>query len=251
MELAERVRQQVSWRLDRQPSWVLLVELFIGLGWARAAVAKAISPAWWRGATIQTFVAEQTGRGLPWWEPVLERVVLPNVEVIAVLVLAGQLVAAGSLLFARYLGLGLTVGMTMNLTFILTGAVDPSVFYLILQAVIALWLYEQHAERSVGIRSMTAFMVAGVVVAAASVPFLRTLNPMTVIDDAAGVLATYSLTIVAATFAARRRLVAEREGLLGPRGGRDRIVRESVPAGEPVPPLREDVEDGEDGDARG
>lgn len=245
MALAERVREQVSWRLDRQPSWVLLVELFIGLGWLRAAVAKLLAPAWWRGDTIQTFVAEQTGRGLPWWDPFLQEVVLEHLEVVAALVLAGQFVAGSSLLLARYLGIGLTVGMTMNLTFILTGAVDPSVFYLILQAVIALWLYEQHAERSVGIRSMTAFMVAGIVVAAASVPFIESLAPMAVIDDAATVLATYSLTIVAATFAARRRLVAEREGLLATRVGADRIVRDTVVAGEPVPPLRDEA----DGDA--
>lgn len=238
MDVLTRWRDFVARRIERQPSWVLLIETFVGLGWLRAAVAKVASPDWWRGDVIREFVVAQDGRGLPWWEPFLDGVVLEVPALVAIAVVAGQLLAGTSLLTARFLGTGLTVGMTMNLAFVLTGAVDPSVFYLILQAVIALWLYEQHARRAVGIRSLTSFLAAAVALALASGPFIRSLDPMKVTDDPATVLTTYAVTIAVATYAARRRLVQGQTGLLGTELGQERQRRTTVVAGQVAPPPR-------------
>lgn len=228
MHMRDRARRLIDERSERQPSWILLVELFIGLGWIRAAVDKVVSPDWWRGDVIREFVDTMSGEGLPWWEPLLDGVVLEVPALVAGAVLVGQVVAGVSLLSGRWLGLGLTVGMTMNLAFVLSGAIDPSVFYLISQAVIALWLYENHADAEVGRRSLRGFAMAAVVVAVASAPFISTLDPMRVIDDAATVVVTYAVTIGIAVWVAQLRLSRREPGLFDHRVGADRGVRDDA-----------------------
>lgn len=222
MQATGALRRLVDARTARQPSWILLVELFIGLGWIRSAVSKAIAPDWWSGAVIREFVTSMTGDGLVWWEPFLDTVVLRVPVGVAVAVFVGQLVAGASLLAGRWLGLGLTVGMTMNLTFVLSGAIEPSVFYLISQAVIALWLYENHRNPEVGRRSLRGFMYAAAVVALASAPFIGTLDPVRVIDDPAAVLTTYAVSIGVTTWVAQLRLARGQEGLLADQVGASR-----------------------------
>lgn len=223
MQAAGTLRRLVDARTAREPSWILLIELFIGLGWIRAAVSKAIEPDWWNGDVIRDFVASMAGEGLVWWEPVLDTVVLRAPVAVAVAVFLGQLVAGMSLLAGRWLGLGLTVGMTLNLTFVLSGAVEPSVFYLISQAVIALWLYENHRDPQVGRRSLRGFMYAAAVVVMVSVPFVGTLDPVRVIDDPAAVLTTYAVAIGVSTWVAQARLAGGRDGLLA-----DQVERRHV-----------------------
>ena len=219
MQATGALRRLVEERTARQPSWILLIELFIGLGWIRSAVSKAITPDWWTGAVIREFVASMTGDGLVWWEPFLRTVVLRVPVAVAVAVFLGQLVAGASLLAGRWLGLGLTVGMTMNLTFVLSGAIEPSVFYLISQAVIALWLYENHRDPQVGRRSLRGFMYASAVVALASAPFTGTLDPVRVVDDPAAVLTTYAVAIGITTWVAQLRLARGQDGLFADQVG--------------------------------
>lgn len=45
-------------RFVSRPSWVVLAELFLGVGWLRAATSKAIERDWWAGRTIADFVAD-------------------------------------------------------------------------------------------------------------------------------------------------------------------------------------------------
>lgn len=238
MAVRERVRQLMDERISRQPSWILLVEVFIGLGWLRAAVSKTVSRDWWRGDVIRDFVSMMGGNGLPWWEPFLDGVVLVAPAAVAAVVLAGQYLAGTTLLLGRRLGVGLTVGMTMNLAFVLTGAVDPSVFYLISQAVVALWLYETHVTYDTGRRWLRGYVVAAVVVATTSAAFIRTLDPMQVTEDPATVLTTYAVTVGVASWVALRRLERGEAGLLAVEVGADRVVRDRVARGEVVPPLR-------------
>lgn len=193
-------------RLVGQPAWALLVELFIGLGWLRAAVSKLFDPAWWDGTTIQEFIAANVDTAVVWYAPVQEQLVPEVLPLVVIMVVIGQLLAALTLLTGRAVATGLTVGMTLNLAFLLGGQVDPSIFYLILQATLCLWLLEHHSSTRVSIRMLTFFMVAGSVVVLASAPFVRELDPSLVIEDAAAVLATYAISITVATAAAIQRL---------------------------------------------
>ncbi|NNE96757.1 MAG: hypothetical protein HKN24_12090 [Acidimicrobiales bacterium] len=194
-EASGTVRQLVAERVAGLPAWVLLTQLFIGFGWLRAAAEKLIDPDWWTGGVIDAFVSTHYEGFLGWYQPFLDAVVTPAAPLIALVVVAAQLVAGMSLTTGRRLGLGLAVGMFLNLHFLAAGAVTPSAFYLLAQGALALWL----AERSPTARSARALRVVSTVamfLAGLSVPFISTVHPEHVIDDPAvmfafgGVLAT-------------------------------------------------------------
>ncbi len=47
--------------LAHDRAYLLPLRIFIGLGWLRAAVAKAIDPAWYDGAALTVFLDAQLG----------------------------------------------------------------------------------------------------------------------------------------------------------------------------------------------
>lgn len=201
-----RLDQIVTRRFLGHPSWVILIELFIGLGWLRAAVEKVVSPDWWNGREIEAFADQHVDLTLPWFRPVLDFLLTIDV-VVVVAVLAGQLVAGLALVTGIRIRTGLFIGMTMNLVFIMIGAVDPSIFYLILQAVLWLWLFEAHVEHRVGLRSLNILIACGVVLALASAPFVSSLDPGNVVEDPPIILVTYGISIAMSCWVARRRLL--------------------------------------------
>ena len=197
------IRPHVADRL-RRPGWVLLVEFFIGLGWLRAAVEKTIDPSWWSGETIAAFVDDHTGHGVAWYDPIATEVWLPFADSLAPVVLGLQLIAAATLLSGRQVGLGLALGMFLNLHFVLAGAVDPSVFYLVCQGALALHLLER--RRDAGSREVLELLnVGAVVLFCATAPMARTLHPADVIDDPAVVLATFGVLVFLTTAAVLAR----------------------------------------------
>ena len=181
-------RRLIRDRFDALPAWVVLTELFIGLGWLRAVAEKLIDPAWWRGETIERFVAEHANTTLDWYGPFLDRVVLPFTPLIAAVVVLGQLVAGLSLATGRRLGIGLAVGMFLNIHFLAAGAVTPSAFYLLGQGALALWLCEQTASGARA-RALRISAAVGAFVAGLNTPFISTLHPAEVIEDPAIMLA--------------------------------------------------------------
>ena len=185
--------------VSKRPPWLIVTQIFFGLGWLRAAAEKAISVDWWTGSTIRTFVAEHEGLSLAWFEPVLDQVVVPFAPVTAAGILLAQLAIGVSLVMNRGAAVLLWLAMALNLAFIATGAVNPSIFYLVGQGAILLWLFGRQAStvfRSAALRLVT---IAAAVVAAISVPFISTVHPAEVIDDPAIVLVMFgSLTALAA-----------------------------------------------------
>lgn len=206
MQVSSAIPKLIHRRFDGHPSWVILVEMFIGLGWIRAAVEKIISPEWWDGTVIEKFVADHADRTLAWYGPILDHIVLPNVTAITVLIVVAQLLAGTAILTAERLHQGLFLGMTMNINFIMIGAVDPSIFYLILQASIALWLFEKRAVTAMGLSYLAWIWRLSLVLVVISAPFVRTIDPATVIKDPAMILVTYGLSIGLSSFVALQRL---------------------------------------------
>lgn len=203
LTLVDTVRRHVADRL-RRPGWVLLVELFIGLGWLRAAVEKIVDPSWWSGETIAAFVGDHTGLGVAWYGPIATEVWLPFADSLALVVLVLQLVAGLTLVSGRHVGVGLTVGMFLNLHFVLAGAVDPSAFYLVCQGALALHLLER--RRDAGSRDVLELLnVGAVVLFCVTAPMTRTLHPADVIADPAIVLATFGALVFLTTAAVLAR----------------------------------------------
>jgi thiosulfate dehydrogenase [quinone] large subunit len=189
------------------PSWVVLAQLFIGLGWMRAAAEKVIEPDWWSGDVVEQFVLRNEAQTLGWFEPVTTFMVLPNLVIVSLLVLLAQLGAGLSLLTGRYLGVGLTVGVFLNLTFVAAGAVDPSAFYLIIQAALFLWLIERRGADSDG-SLLSAVQVVAATVAAISVPYITTIQPAEVIHDPAVMFSFLGVLTVFVCELSRRRMAA-------------------------------------------
>jgi hypothetical protein len=179
-----RVRDVVLDRVAGLPSWVVLTQLFIGLGWLRAVAEKVIEPGWWTGHVIDDFVVDHQHATLGWYQPFVEGVVTPAAPVIALAVVLGQLVAAISLTTGKRLLLGLSVGMFLNLNFLAAGAVTPSAFYLLAQGAIALWMAELKPSAA-ATRALGAVAATAIFLAAASLPFVSTVHPHDVIEDPA------------------------------------------------------------------
>lgn len=175
---------------------VLLIGVFVGLGWLRAAVEKMIDPAWWSGEALSGFLDLQTGHALLWYQPFLDNVVEPNLILIGIAVVVGQLFAGASLISGWRLSAGLAVGVFLNLNFVAAGAVSPSGFYLICQTALLLWV--QH-ERGVRRRSLRLLSTASFAVALLNLPFISTLDPAGVIEDPAIMLVTLGLLVAVAS----------------------------------------------------
>lgn len=198
--------QMIEDRIRHHPSWVVLIELFIGLGWIRAAVEKVISRDWWSGEIIRTFIDDHADLTLPWYGPILEHIIEPATPAVVVLIVIAQLLAGVSLVTAQRLHQGIFIGMTMNINFVMIGAVDPSIFYLMLQAALALWLFEARKMTDLARSYLVWIMRLAGVLFVVSAPFVRTLDPGAVVEDPAVILCTYGLSIGMASWIALRRI---------------------------------------------
>lgn len=185
-------RNLVTERLTGSPAWVLAIQLFIGLGWLRAATEKMIDPTWLSGEYLTSFLAEHEPLTVGWYRPFLDAFVAPNIWLVSAIVLVLQLGAGVSLVSGRFVHAGLAAGMFLNLQFVAAGAVDPSVFYLLSQGAVALWLFDRSRTPERRLWLWVA-AVAGGTLAVISAPFISTLHPAEVIHDPALMLVTGGL----------------------------------------------------------
>lgn len=202
------VEQLVEERLHGVPSWVVLTQLFIGLGWMRAVAEKVINPQWWSGDVIRDFLSDHEAVTLAWYEPFANGVLRPSAATVAVVVVVAQVVAGLSLTTGRRLTTGLTFGIFLNLNFMAAGAVTPSAFYLLAQGALALWLCEASARPH--FRRMASISALAFVLVLSNLPFISTLHPEEVIHDPAMMFVFGgSLTFLAVQQASRNRPTAE------------------------------------------
>lgn len=170
-----------------RPPWLVITQLFFGLGWLRAAGAKVISIDWWTGDAICSFVADHADTTLPWIEPVTDAVVAVA-PLIAVLVLDLQAGTGLALIVDRGVPAALAAATLLNVTFVAIGAVNPSAFYLVGQGAIALWLVGRRPPTARVSRALRLTTGAAVAAAAVSAPFITTVDPALVIEDPAIVI---------------------------------------------------------------
>ncbi len=199
-------------RLTAVPPWVLLIQLFIGLGWTRAGVEKLISSEWWDGTELDAFLGEHTEQTVSWYQPVIDLVVAPGVIVISFVVMTLQFLLGAALVTNKHVGIALGVGMFLNLNFIAAGAVSPSVFYLLAQGAVLLWIADRSRAGSTT-DILEVVMMASATLAVISAPWIRTLAPAEVIDDPALMLSTIGGFGALCSFLTYHRL---RQGLSQP-----------------------------------
>jgi thiosulfate dehydrogenase (quinone) large subunit len=198
-------------RVDRQlhrPGLVLVLlplRLFLAAGWLRAGVEKLIEPTWWNGQALRTFLTAQHNGALPFFRPVMDHVIAPAATPVALVVMFTQIACGVAIAVGKQLRLALSWGFLLNVTFILAGRVNPSAFYLVMEAVMLFAI----ADGAIGVRptspSRRTVMAAGVAatLGLSLVPFIRTIEPGKVIEDPAMML-SFMGSIIAVTLLFRR-----------------------------------------------
>ncbi len=182
------------------PHWIVVPQVFLAIGWGRAALAHAVEPDWWTGEGVRLMLVEIEEQRLPGIGALLHWIGDATAPVAApVLVGLQALVAVLLLLNLRPLT-ALAIGAGMNLHFMVAGAVNPSIFYLVLATVIGSWLLEQRlSPAAMGAAARAAAGVSALTILVL-LPLTRTLDPAHVIEDPALVLSSYAglLVMVAA-----------------------------------------------------
>lgn len=198
----KKLGDEIRLRLQ-DPPWVLLVEIFIGIGWLRAAVEKIVDPLWWDGSELTGFLDSHAVLTLPWYQGFVDNVVAPNLLPISIIVVFAQLFVGIALISDWKLPAALATGLFLNLNFVAAGSVEPSIFYLVCQIALVLWIL--HDKNGVARRPLRVVGVTSLIVALSNVPFIWTLDPTWVIEDPAMALVTVGLLTSLAAFAGLRR----------------------------------------------
>lgn len=182
---------------------LLPLRLFLAAGWLRASAEKLVDIEWWRGDSLRKFIHEQQHAALPFFHPVMNSVIAPYAQQVAVVVAVAQLFIGVALLLGRPLRAALWAAIVLNVIFVLCGRVNPSAFYLAMEASLLWAVTVGHLGRGARVPTKRAFVVIGVwlAIAGAMAPFVRTLEPADVIEDPAMMLLFLSLVMAATTFA--------------------------------------------------
>ncbi len=175
---------------------LLPLQLFLAAGWLRAGVEKVIDPRWWTGDGLLGFLDEQALEMLPYFTPFADHVVTPLAGGVAWLVAMMQLAIGVCLLANRHVRPALWAGVLLNVSFTMAGRVNPSAFYLVMEAALLLAL-----SRPIPVRIAQRRAVLWVIVGVASLPFARTLHPAEVIDDPALMLSFVPMLVAVTTLA--------------------------------------------------
>jgi hypothetical protein len=190
-----RLGRTAAARFRAEPPGVLYPQLFLGIGWLRAAVAHSLDVRWWNGEEVAGFAAGQLPEALPFYRPFLDYVVATMPIAVAVIVIVAQF-AIGLALLANHRPVVFALaGAFLNLHFMAAGRVNPSVFYIVLAMAVVLWrpVTDLSVNRSHNLATRSTVLAAGV--ALLCLPFARTLEPSAIIEDPALVLVCLSVLL--------------------------------------------------------
>jgi uncharacterized membrane protein YphA (DoxX/SURF4 family) len=123
---------------------LLTIRLFLGVGSTLAGAEKLLSPDWWIGDGLLKFLAAQHDEAMPFFRPLMQRVIAPTAALVAIAVMVTQLWCGIAIAIGRHLRLALSLGFVLNVMFILAGRVSPSAFYLAMQAVLFFAIVRHH-----------------------------------------------------------------------------------------------------------
>ncbi len=190
-----RLGRTAAARFRAVPPGVLYPQLFLGIGWLRAAVAHGLEVGWWNGEEVAGFAAGQLTEALPFYRPFLEHVVPTMAIPVAVIVIVAQF-AVGLALLVNHRPVAFALaGAFLNLHFMAAGRVNPSVFYIVLAMAVVLWRPVTNLSKDRSHNFATRSTVVAAVVALVCLPFARTLQPSAVIEDPALVLVCLSVLL--------------------------------------------------------
>ncbi len=183
---------------------LLPVRIFLAVGWLRAGSEKLVDSEWWSGAGLRTYLAEQHDAALPFFRPVMDHLIAPAAVLVALVVMVTQIACGLAIGIGKRLRLALRWGFVLNIVFVLTGSVNPSAFYLVMELVMLCAI----ADGTLGVESSTpsrrtiGLAAVSAALAVVCVPYIRTIEPERVTDDPAMML-SFIGAVVAVTLVAR------------------------------------------------
>ncbi|MEY2583532.1 MAG: thiosulfate dehydrogenase (quinone) large subunit [Ilumatobacteraceae bacterium] len=183
---------------------LLPLRLFLAAGWLRAGAEKLIDPQWWTGAKLRTFLDAQHDAALPFFRPVMDGLIAPHAQVVAIVVVVTQLLCGLAIAIGKPLRPALRWVFLMNVVFIMTGKVNPSAFYLVMEIALLFAI----ADGVISVRPSApswrtvVAAVASSGLGAAVAPYIRTIEPAKVIEDPAMML-TFTAFIITVTLLLR------------------------------------------------
>lgn len=129
----------VYYELLRENAYLLILRLFMGVGWIRTCVEKLPEAGWWDGTALTTFLQGHMMTGkvvFPFYQDLITNVFLPHAQVLGVITMFGEGLIGLAILTGTFTNFALLNAVFMNLNFIMAGAIDPSAFYLIIETVL-------------------------------------------------------------------------------------------------------------------
>lgn len=134
-----RIVRFVYFELLREHAYLLILRLFMGIGWIRTCLEKLQEAGWWDGTALSTFLQGQmiTGKVVfPFYQDLITNVFVPHAQVFGLITMFGEGLIGLAILTGTFTNFALLNAIFMNLNFIMAGAIDPSAFYLIIQSVL-------------------------------------------------------------------------------------------------------------------
>ena len=183
MQLISRAADAAAARYQSVPPSVLYPQLFLAVGWLRAAVAHGLSGSWWSGDEIMEFLDDTEQLRLPLYEPFVDALVRPVPLLTAGVVILLQLIVGLALVTNIRPVMWASVGIGLNVNFIMAGQVNPSVFYVAMALAVILGILWDRLEAGKAHRTAIQATVVAVVFLALFAPFTTTLDPANVIED--------------------------------------------------------------------
>ena len=107
---------------DHRAVVVLLpLRLFLAAGWLRAAAEKLIDRQWWTGNKLSTFLTKQHDEALPFFRPVMDHVIAPGAQTVAIIGVLTQLACGIALAIGKPLRMALRWAGPLNVGVNLAG----------------------------------------------------------------------------------------------------------------------------------
>lgn len=115
----------------------LVIRLYLGYTFLSAGLGKLMSGNFDASGFVQGALARSdAGVIQSWWGSFLEGIVLPNAEIFSFLVMWGETLVGLALLLGAFTGFAAFMGILMNISFLLSGAVQQNLVFIILGLVL-------------------------------------------------------------------------------------------------------------------
>lgn len=115
----------------------LVIRLYLGYTFLSAGLGKLMSGNFDASGFVQGALARSdAGVIQSWWGSFLEGIVLPNAEVFSFLVMWGETLVGLALLLGAFTGFAALMGILMNISFLLSGAVQQNLVLIVLGLVL-------------------------------------------------------------------------------------------------------------------